>query len=821
MFPLEFCRNCGQEYYKVTWDENQGVLSQWLNDYGEDEEDSQTRTGYLFLPGDSALDWSLSDLPPDLMEPNGRKPKRAYRHRVPEDLYVRTDGSLTDETDRDALRAWFQPRPFLICQSCGEYYPDSRGAEFRKLSGLANEGRSSATTTLGISVLANAPKANISESGRKLLSFTDNRQDASLQSGHFNDFVMVCIIRSAIVDALERCGELRHDNVAAETFRSLNLRLAEFARNTKVESETEQAKGIRDRFRELIEYRIYEDLRRGWRIVHPNLEQCGLLSIKYRGLEQACANDALWATVPELASFAYAERFSILKAVLDFARRKLAIASHALIETELQQMRKRVTQDINDRWCFDESEENLRSSTRLYPPGGQTRGGISLGPRSLLGRYLRRTFTEIADYNGFIDRLAAALASQGLVTIQSDRGFEYIQIDASVLIWVKGVGEIPEPDPVYSRRATSATYTTAQRKANEFFTELYRVRARALGDVKAAEHTAQINYKEREQRELAFRDGALGALFCSPTMELGIDIGDLQLVHMRNVPPSPASYAQRSGRAGRRGQPALILTYCSGRSGHDQYYFERRQEIVAGAVRPPRLDLSNRDLIRAHVQAVWFAKVRLRIGNSITDLVDVDRNEMPLKDEIRYAIQLSPAMLAECAVEASRILKRCGSDVSQAPWYNEGWVERVLREAPSEFDRAFGRWPQLFSAANLQLTTNQQIEAKAFGPAEQKAARQQIEEAGRQRNLLTNTGVSFDESDFYPYRYLASEGFLPGYNFPRLPLRTYVPRGDGEFISRARFLALGEFGPENFIYHQGAKFQVKSLTCRWRITKSA
>ena len=64
--------------------------------------------------------------------------------------------------------------------------------------------------------------------------------------------------------------------------------------------------------------------------------------------------------------------------------------------------------------------------------------------------------------------------------------------------------------------------------------------------------------------------------------------------------------------------------------------------------------------------------------------------------------------------------------------------------------------------------------------------------------------------DFYPYRYLASEGFLPGYNFPRLPVRAFLPVGGDEstFLARPRFLALTEFGPQNIIYHEGRKFRV-------------
>jgi hypothetical protein len=85
-------------------------------------------------------------------------------------------------------------------------------------------------------------------------------------------------------------------------------------------------------------------------------------------------------------------------------------------------------------------------------------------------------------------------------------------------------------------------------------------------------------------------------------------------------------------------------------------------------------------------------------------------------------------------------------------------------------------------------------------------------EARREIDLLLNRTQRTEESDFYPYRYLASEGFLLGYNFPRLPVRALVSvHNSSQSIDRPRFLGLTEFGPGNVIYHEGRKYRVDSI----------
>jgi hypothetical protein len=453
------------------------------------------------------------------------------------------------------------------------------------------------------SVIATGLFEHMEQKPKKILAFADSRQEAAYFAWYLDDTYRSVLRKNLLYQSLCILWDREHEAITLSEIADA------YRRKCVAEGHFEETLGTQEQRRRSWTHAFQEYLSEETRL---SLSGVGLLQWMIRWptdfAPPACLLTDPWCLSRE-------DSLSLTFMLLDQLRRDRAVELDTREEAEL---------DWTDLELF-----GAQRIVRVGPPGGQTQivswNGRQGWRAQLLAKILvrrghrREDALEIADQTlrsiwdhviGFSDKQRAG--SQLLRRVNSGRRLNPV--------WWRA-RPVEPPDTLYrcevcnriesvscegicTRRGCTGNLEPIKAAALEenHYRTLYR--ERLAGDLVVEEHTAQLSTDRAREVQRDFQNGRINVLSCSTTFELGVDLGDLNTVFLRNVPPEPFNYAQRVGRVGRRaGLPGFAVTYCR-RGPHDLYHFADPTRLLSGRTKPPSLSLKNERVAERHLAAV-------------------------------------------------------------------------------------------------------------------------------------------------------------------------------------------------------------------------
>lgn len=712
------------------------------------------------------------------------------------------------------------------CPLCGDL-----GARNRPIL-LPLKGSAAATVAVITQGLSDVLRERTTDAGGRLLVFSDSRQNAAQQAGYSDDQGARIAIRQLLTTALATGGALTlkgsrgavHPLVLDDDDALRRWLVGEATNDFAQVSEAEYVPSPnekKDLERQLdweVALEVTERARRRF-----SLEREGVITVTIDDLDVVVAAvAAAWPAHPFADDVALRET---VVAVFDVLRYGRAV-SHWLLKLSPGSVASNHGVRVGDQAV----QQTRGYGAKKY---SNRKDGIDIrawtAPKhvtrltELVGRVLQRPPTEV---NEVVEALVSRLGGVGLLVESKaggrkrsmlDEGRVLLQLRDGQPLWrcnrcgavrssalhdISGrllcanwrCSGIPEPfEPVSERAFYRDQYLSTPRR--------FIVR----------EHSGQTELETRLALEAAFNDrerSLVDALACTPTLEVGVSLDDLNSVILRNLPPSPANYAQRVGRAGRRSKVALAIAH-AGQGPHDSYYFEQPGELIAGDVRAPAISLDNEPLLRRHINSLVIEVIGLDLPARWVPQPDGDASEATVADADgvlrETAVAPIEAALADPELRGkveSAALGAFAAPNDPAPPANAVAVCRdQVEHFTSDLRVALNRWCDRYRALVEEFKRAQRAPGIP-SPAEKD------EQDRLYREIQRLAAPSSPE--YQPLGFLGLVGFLPRYGFTGESVLLHAGGSDEPIVQSAP-VAVTEFAPGNIVFARGRKLKVRRI----------
>ena len=311
-----------------------------------------------------------------------------------------------------------------------------------------------------------------------------------------------------------------------------------------------------------------------------------------------------------------------------------------------------------------------------------------------------------------------------------------------------------------------------------------------IRDLRVVEHTAQLGKEKAYEYQRKFKQKEIDILSCSTTFEMGVDVGSLETVFMRNMPPSPANYAQRAGRAGRsKNAAAFALTFCN-KSNHDFNFFANPVQMIKGRIDPPRFVVENEKIAIRHIYASALAFFWDKYPDYFSTAAGMtEKND----DGIRGADAFTNYLLSKPEDLKEFLLRFLPKKISsQFDIENYGWLDRLIGDGPDN--------PGVLTKAVADYDYEVEILKKA---------REEAFKADNKVDRLSDRIHVYQREDILSF--LSRKNVMPKYGFPVDTVEMLV-NGKGENakmglqLSRDLAIAISEYAPGSQVVANGNLF---------------